>query len=140
MAEDTPAIIEAAREPKAIADNTPVVTEATPEVTEATPEVIQAREPVQEQQEQRRQVVVTQDPRGLPSFFAVPHPQPIVASAPLTPATSRFVATPVNANVIPAAATRTLVRASPVATPAVVTTPLGHSLASTVSTGFFHFP
>ena len=105
-------------------------------------------------------VVVTQDQSGLPRFAAVPT-QTVVARAPLTPATARFVATPAihhSHGVVShtdAFGTRTVAApvhsvahhavaapavvapARAVATPAVVN---NFALADVASTGFFTFP
>merc|ERR1712029_148003 len=105
-------------------------------------------------------VEVSLDQTGLPRFAAVPQTQTVIARAPLTPATSRFVATPVHHHIAPvhtiATPARTVVTTpvatapvNPFATPArtVVTTPT--VVASTPvntfgladgNTGFFTFP
>ena len=71
------------------------------EPVEEEPEPVPVLEEEPEEQDQRtvepqpqeQDVVVTQDQSGLPRFAAVPT-QTVVARAPLTPATARFVATP----------------------------------------------
>jgi hypothetical protein len=108
------------------------------------------------QQNIQRDVVVTQNGAGLTRFVAVPHPATqILARAPLTPATSRFVPTQVadvinsnnvvshDGNIIHAAAP-SIVRA--VATPFAAATPVAAPIAAPAithgvpSTGFFTFP
>ena len=110
----------------------------------------------QQQQRQQQDVVVTQGANGLPSFVAVPSTQ-IVARAPFTPATQRFVAAPAQAHshsvvshdavhhVVPTATTQ-FVRANPVLAPAtqvVRTNPVlaqANPILTPASTGFFTFP
>ena len=87
------------------------------EVTEIEPQNNQ-RNQQQQQRSQQQEVVVSQSNIGLTSFAAVPQ---VLARAPLTPATSRFVATPQVA----------------IATPQVAA-PI--ALGTPGVTRFFHFP
>ena len=129
------------------------------EEEEPVPVLDDIEEEANDNQRASEDVVVTQDQTGLPRFAAVPT-QTVVARAPLTPATARFVATPAighshavvsHSDTPVTLATRTV--AAPihavshtVAAPArAVATPLAtpvntFALADTASTGFFTFP
>ena len=94
--------------------------EEVPELTE------EEEEPVQRTPETPapapQDVEVSLDQTGLPRFAAVPQTTTVIARAPLTPATSRFVAAPVHHHIAPV---------HTIATPArtVVTSPVAHHIA-----------
>ena len=132
--------------------------------TEQVQETNQRNQQQQQQQQQRGQeVVVTQGQNGLPFFQAVP--QTVLARAPFTPATQRFVAAPAQvahaehvvahdeAHHVVAAPTLVRTQAAPAivraAAPTFVNTaqfntpvftPVTNPDGSIVSNGFFHFP
>ena len=87
--------------------------EEVPELTEEEEEPVQRTPETPAPQD----VEVSLDQTGLPRFAAVPQTQTVIARAPLTPATSRFVAAPVHHHIAPV---------HTIATPArtVVTTPI----------------
>ena len=104
--------------------------EEVPELTE------EEEEPVQRTPETPapapQDVEVSLDQTGLPRFAAVPQTTTVIARAPLTPATSRFVAAPVHHHIAPVHTIATPART--VVTTPVATAPVHHIAHAPVNT------
>ena len=115
-------------------------TPAEPEVIEEeeVPELTEEEEPAQRAPETPapapQDVEVSLDQTGLPRFAAVPQTQTVIARAPLTPATSRFVAAPVHHHVAHAPVHTIATPARTVVTTPVAAAPVHHFAHAPVNT------